>query len=156
MYIQNRQSIKAAARATSCARSSVDLDKKWAASRTSYIADLDKRPHPPPPPPPHAHAGEGLPNADWSTNRNLYYTHPQTHSIPIPSTAHIYTHTHLLPLPKKTPKTSYRKSTLPKSAKTSNVGMDFHQKTFPQKPMKQATMHIAMRAQTIHTSQLNA
>ena len=40
-------------------RSCVDPDKKWAASRASYIADLDKRPsHPPPPPPPHAHAGK--------------------------------------------------------------------------------------------------
>ena len=69
---------------------------------------------------------------------------------------HTFTPTHLLPLPKKTPKTSYRKSTLPKSAKTSNVGMDFHQKTVPQKPIKQATMHIAMRAQTTHPSQRNA
>ena len=56
MYIQNRQSIKAAARATTCARSSVDPDKKWAASRASYIADLDKRPFPPPPPPMHMQA----------------------------------------------------------------------------------------------------
>ena len=51
---------------------------------------------------------------------------------------------------------SYRKSTLPKSAKTSDVGMHFHQKTLPQKPMKQVTMPTAMRAQTTHTSQRNA
>ena len=50
--------------------------------------------------------------------------------------------------------TSYKKH-LPKSAKTSHVGMDFHQKTLPQKPMKQATMHIAMHAQTTHISQRN-
>ncbi len=43
-----------------------------------------------------------------------------------------------------------------KSAKTSHVGMHFHQKTLPQKAMKQVTMHIAMHAQTTHTSQRNA
>ncbi len=32
-------------------------------------------------------------------------------------------------------------SSLPKSAKISHVGMHFHQKTLPQKPMKQAAMH---------------
>ena len=51
---------------------------------------------------------------------------------------------------------SYRKSTLPKSAKTSQVGMHFHQKPLPQKPTKQATMHIAVHAHTTHTSQHNA
>ena len=51
---------------------------------------------------------------------------------------------------------SYRKSTLPKSAKTSQVGMHFHQKPLPQKPSKQATMHIAVHAHTTHTSQHNA
>ena len=48
---------------------------------------------------------------------------------------------------------SYRKSTLPKSTKTSHAGMHFHRKTLPQKPTKQVTMHIAMHAQTTHTSQ---
>ena len=47
---------------------------------------------------------------------------------------------------------SYRKSTLPKSTKTSHAGMHFHRKTLPQKPTKQVTMHIAMHAQTTHTS----
>ena len=51
---------------------------------------------------------------------------------------------------------NYRKSTLPKSAKTSQVGMHFHQKPLPKKPTKQATVHIAMHARTTHTSQHNA
>ena len=34
--------------------------------------------------------------------------------------------------------------------------MHFHQKTIPQKPMKQATMHTGRHAQTTHTSQRNA
>ena len=49
--------------------------------------------------------------------------------------------------------TSYRKSTLPKSTKTSHAGMHFHHKTLPQKPTKQATVHIAMHAHTTYTSQ---
>ena len=43
-----------------------------------------------------------------------------------------------------------------KSAKTTHVGMHFHQKTIPQKPTKQATMHTGRYAQTTHTSQRNA
>ena len=43
-----------------------------------------------------------------------------------------------------------------KSAKTRDVGMYFHQKTLPQKPMKQAIVHTTMHAQTTHTSQCNA
>ena len=81
--------------------------------------------------------------------------HPQTLSFQH-HPPHTFTPTHLLPPPEKSPKTSYRKSTLPKSAKTSDVGMHFHQKTLPQKPMKQVTMPTAMRAQTTHTSQRNA
>ena len=53
------------------------------------------------------------------------------------------THLHIcFHLSKKCPKTSYRKSTLPKSAKTRHVGMHFHQKTLSQKPMKQASLHV--------------
>ena len=49
--------------------------------------------------------------------RNLYCTqHPQTRSIPTPSTTHIYTYT-FVTTSKKRPKTSYRKNILPKSAK---------------------------------------
>ena len=48
---------------------------------------------------------------------------------------------------------SYRKSTLPKSTKTSHAGMHLHRKTLPQKPAKQVPMDIAMHAQTTHTSQ---
>ena len=66
--------------------------------------------------------------------------------------------THLLhvPPPKKLPGTSYRKVLCPKSAKTSHVGITSTKKLFPQKPIKQATMHTAMHAHTIHTSQCNA
>ena len=39
-------------------------------------------------------------------------------------------------------------STLPKSAKTSHVGMHFHKKKLPQKPMKQAAMHTTTHAHT--------
>jgi len=119
MYIQNRQSIKAAARATSRTSYSADPDKKRAASRASYIADLDKRPLPPPP----------LPDADWSTNRNLYYAqHPKTRSIPIPSTTHIYTYTFVTISQKNFPKQVTEKALCQKVQKTSHVGMDFHQK----------------------------
>ena len=55
--------------------------------------------------------------------------------------------------PKKTPQNKLQKKHFPKSAKTSHVGMHFQQKTLPQKPMKQATMHTGRRAQTTHTSQ---
>ena len=145
MYIQNRQSIKAAARATSHTSYSADPDKKRAALRASYIAELDKRPSPP------------LPDVDWSTNRNLYYAqHPKTRSIPIPSTTHIYTYTFVTISQKNSPKQVTEKALCQKVQKTSHVGMDFHQKTLPQKPMKQATMHTAMHAQTTHTSQRNA
>ena len=81
--------------------------------------------------------------------------HPQTSSILTPSTTHVYTYT-FDTTSQKCPKTSYRKSTLPKSAKTSHVGMHFHQKTLPRKPMKQATVHTGGHAQTTHTSQRNA
>ena len=57
-------------------------------------------------------------------------------------------------LPKKRPKTSYRKSTLSKSAKTSHVGMHLHRKTLPQKPMKQTTMHTTMHARSTHSSHI--
>ena len=49
-----------------------------------------------------------------------------------------------------------QKKHFPKSANTSHVGMHFHQKIIPQKPMKQATMHTGRPAQTTHTSQADA
>ena len=144
MYIQNQQSIKTAARATSRTSYNADPDKKRAASHASYIAELDKRPSSPPPMRMQAKVFLMLTGVQIET----YTTHILKH-IPFQyHLPHTFTPTHLLPSPKKLPKTSYRKSTLPKSAKTSHVGMDFHQKTLPQKPMKQATMHVHRNACT--------
>ena len=61
-----------------------------------------------------------------------------------------------MPSPKKTPQNKLQKKHFSKSAKTSHVGMHFQQKTLPQKPTKQATMHTGRHAQTTHTSQRDA
>ena len=55
---------------------------------------------------------------------------------------HTHFHLHICyHLPKNTLK-SYKKALCQKVLKISHVGMHFHQKTLPQKPMKQATKHI--------------
>ena len=84
--------------------------------------------------------------------RNLYYTqHPQTHSIPTPSTTHIFTYT-FVTTSKKTPQNKLQKSTLPKSAKTSHVEMHFHQKLFPKNQWnkQQCTLQCMCRLPTHH------
>ena len=126
------------ARAASRASYSADPDKKRVTSHASYIADPD-RDLPP-------HAAEGLPNAETGVKIKTYTTRTILKHIPFHH-AHLHLYIILLPPPKKRPKTSYRKSTSPKSAKTSHVGM---QKTLPQKPMKQATMHDAMHTDYLH------
>ena len=68
--------------------------------------------------------------------------------------AHLHLHICYYHLPKNAPKQIKEK--VCKKCETSHVGMHSHQQTLSQKPMKQATMHIAMHAQTTHTSQRNA
>ena len=89
-------------------------------------------------------------------NTNVQCTHTYPTSIPrtlpiSPTTPHLknalpctlHFHTQTCPHPpspppqKKATETSYRKSTLPKSAKTIYVGMHSHKKCLPQKPMEQ-------------------
>ena len=53
-------------------------------------------------------------------------------------------------------KNKLQKKYFPKSAETSHIGMHYQQKTLPQKPTKQATMHTGNRTQTTHTSQRDA
>ena len=85
--------------------------------------------------------------------------HSTTTYLPTPlvttSTLH-NTPNPFMPSPKKTPQNKLQKKHLPKSAKTSHVGMHFQQKTLPQKPTKQATMHTRRHAQPTHTSQRDA
>ena len=85
-------------------------------------------------------------------------SHHRTTYLPTPlvtSTLH-NTPNPFMPSPKKTPQNKLQKKHLPKSAKTSHVGMHFQQKTLPQKPTKQATMHTRRHAQPTHTSQRDA
>ena len=77
----------------------------------------------------------------------IHVHHPQTSSFPTPCA---FTPTHLLPPPKNAPKQVTEKALCQKVQKTSHVGMHFHPKTLPQKPMKQATMYTRRHAQTTH------
>ena len=79
-----------------------------------------------------------------------------TAQLPTRANNNINTPNPFMPSPKKTPQNKLQKKRFPESAKTSHVGMHFQQKTLPQKPRKQVTMHTGRRAQATHTSQRDA
>ena len=140
------------ARAASLASCSADLDKKRATSHASYIADPDTETFPPM----HMQTKAflvltGVQIETYTTCIILKHIPFQHH----PCTTHIYTNT-FVTTSQKTPQNKLQKKHFAKSAKTSYVGMHFHQNTLPQKPMKKATVHTTMHAQTTHTSQCNA
>ena len=94
------------------------------------------------------------PDANWSTNRNLYHTqHPQTHSIPTPSTTHNYTNT-FITTSQKMPQNKLQKKHFAKKCKNKSCRDALPPKNTSTKT-QQGRMHTAMHAQTTHTSQRN-
>ncbi len=81
--------------------------------------------------------------------------HPQTHYIPTLSLhLHIYTNT-FVTTSQKTPQNKLQKKHFAKKCKNKLCRDALPPKTLLQKPMKQATVHTTMHAQTTHTSQCN-